>query len=107
MKNFFRVPSISLCSFSLICAMLAMAKASSGVLFGGAYIIPHFEGSCLYFSTFPDIFILAFIGFSRYDPHYSCGKFELPRVQVIIMFLYFSCDSIWKYAAVNMAGEFQ
>ena len=45
-------------------------------LFGGAYIIPHFEGSCLYFSTFPDIFILAFIGFSRCDPHYSCGKFE-------------------------------
>ncbi len=46
-------------------------------MFGSTYIIPLLEGSCLYLSTFSAIFCLAFIEFSRFDPHYSCGKFEI------------------------------
>jgi hypothetical protein len=36
--------------------MLVMAKASYGMLFGGAYIIPYLVGSCLYFSMLSAIF---------------------------------------------------
>jgi hypothetical protein len=34
-----------------------MAKASYGMLFGGAYIIPCLAGSCLYFSTFSAVLL--------------------------------------------------
>ena len=53
-------------------------------MFVGAYIIPYSEGSCLYFSTFPAIFCLSLIDFSRSSPHYSCGKFELLIILKII-----------------------
>ena len=90
MKYFFRVPAIFICSFSLICAMLVMAKASLVLMLVGAYIIPYLAGSCLYFSTFPAIFCLVPIEFSRSDPHYSCGKFELFNSIHIIFAVYFS-----------------
>jgi len=57
-KDFFSDPRISLCSFSLICAMLVMAKAPLWFVFGGTYIIPYLEDFCLCFSTFSAIFCL-------------------------------------------------
>ncbi len=45
-------------------------------MFVSTCIIPLLEGSCLYFSTFSAISPGSYIAFSRFIPHYSCGKFE-------------------------------
>ena len=52
-------------------------------MFGGTYIIPLLEGSCLYFSTFSAIICLAPLEFSRFNPHYSCGKFKFVKKIIV------------------------